>query len=121
MIPAFVLLRIYQGQTFRDSITLENDDGTPIDLTGRTARMQVREHRGGPTIIELTTENGRINLTAQGKIEFHIPAPLTAQMPVPFDYAQWVYDLETAYFDDLEEIVEKPIFGAVVCFPEITV
>lgn len=122
MIPAFVLLRIYQGQTFRDTVTLTDNAGVPIDLSGRSARMQIREHRAGALIIELTTENGRITLDDQGVITFHIPAPLTEMMPVDNDYAQWVYDLETAFLDDTgEEIVEKPIFGTVVCFPEITV
>lgn len=32
MKPAYVVLHIYKGQTFRDKVILQAPDGTPIDL-----------------------------------------------------------------------------------------
>lgn len=123
MKPSYVLLNIYQGQTFADVVTLQEDDGTPIDLSAMTARMQIREYFDGPLVMELTTENGRIDLDNLGHIQFHVTAADTAALGVyrEFPYEQYVYDLELVHLDGLEEVVDKPIFGNVVLYKEITV
>src|SRR5688500_3547752 len=122
MIPGFVLLRMYKGQTFNDVITLKDDLDAPLDLTGRTARMQVRRDAGGPIILELTTANGRIApLDTTGQIIFNVTAEDLAELPQPsWDYEEWVYDLELVT-PGVVELVERPIFGVVVFFGEITV
>jgi hypothetical protein len=54
-----------QGSTFEREIELQDSDGTPYNLAGYTARMQVRrevESSGSP-LVELTTANGRIVLS----------------------------------------------------------
>lgn len=64
-----------QGATFSPSITWTLDDGTtPINLSGYSARMQVREEFDSTTYqISLTTENGRITLGgATGTIDLLI-------------------------------------------------
>lgn len=121
MIPAFVVLTIYQGQTFNDVVTLNDDTGAPIDLSSKNARMQVREYRGGPLRLELTTENGRIALNAAGEITFNVSAFDTSLITTVYDYEQWVFSLELYSGTGEDEVVETPIFGAVVFYPEITV
>jgi hypothetical protein len=53
-----------QGSTFEREIELMDSDETPYNLSGYTARMQVRREvdSTGTPLIELTTENGRISL-----------------------------------------------------------
>lgn len=119
MVPAFVVLTIYQGQTYNDSVELLDDAGEPVDLTGRSARMQVREYRGGPLVMELGTADGTIEMAA-GVIQFNIPADVTAAIPIAYDYGMWVYSLELVT-PGTPDVVETPIFGAVVFYPEITV
>lgn len=122
MIPGFVLLRMYKGQTFNDVITLKDDQGVPLDLTGRTARMQVRRDVGGPIILELNTANGRIGaLGVSGEIAFDVSAEdLEALAQPTWDYEEWVYDLELVT-PGTPDIVERPIFGVVIFFGEVTV
>jgi len=53
-----------QGSTFVREIEIMDSDETPYNLTGYTARMQVRrevESTGTP-LIELTTTNGRLSI-----------------------------------------------------------
>lgn len=124
MRPAYVVLHMEQGATFNDTLTLTDDAGAPIDLTGRSARMQVRRstYEGGALILELSTANGRIGaLGPSGVITFHIPADVLAAVPLEFDYDSFVFDLELTYMDGLEEIVERPVRGTVVFWREVTV
>jgi hypothetical protein len=41
---------------------VRRSDGNPVDLTGYTALMQIRPRPSRPVIVELSTENGRIQL-----------------------------------------------------------
>lgn len=89
-----------QGATFRRLMTYRDSSNALVDLTGYTARMQVRSSYEGPVVIELTTENDRVNLGgAAGTIELLISAVDMAAIPVsggsgtpPFK--EYVYDLE---------------------------
>lgn len=83
-----------QGATFTRTLTWSGEDGDPVNLTGYTARMQVRKTVADTdTILELTTENGRIAFgspLSAGKIELTISAADTAAL----DPIKAVYDLE---------------------------
>lgn len=65
MTPAIINITIYQGATFRKPFTwLTGLLATPVDLTGATARMQVRKKASDPKAdVTLTTENGGIVIT----------------------------------------------------------
>ena len=59
--PVRLDLPFYTGSTFSRSFRLQNPDRTPIDLTGYTARMQVRASKNSSTVLlEFTETNGRI-------------------------------------------------------------
>ena len=85
-------LVINQGEAFEQGFGWDDGDGNPKDLTGYTARMQIREDIDAATfILELTTENGRILLGgATGDIDLYVSATDTAAL----DFDAAVYDLE---------------------------
>ena len=76
-----------QGSTFERSLELQDSDGAPYNLGGYTARMQVRrevESTGSP-LIELSTANGRILISALlGIIDIRLtPTETAAKSPPP--------------------------------------
>lgn len=121
MVPAFVVLHIYQGQTFNDVVTLNNTDGTPIDLSAKQARMHIRAYHRGPLILSLGTADGTIILDALGQITFNLSATVTAALETMYDYEQYVYDCELVEDDGIApEFVERALQGVVILWPEIT-
>jgi len=84
-------LLIEQGASFSQVVTYK-EAGVAINLTGYTARMQVRSTlESASTIVELTTANSRITLGgAAGTITLTISATDTAALPA----GRGVYDLE---------------------------
>lgn len=85
---------VEQGTTFQKKLTWVDDSvpAVPIDITGYTARMQIREElESTGFIIELTTGNGRISLGgANGEIDLLISDTDTALLTIECG----VYDLE---------------------------
>ena len=64
---------------------------TPVDLTGYTARMSIKDKIGGAVLHSLTTENGGIDIDPAAKtIALSIPAADTED----FTWSRGVYDLE---------------------------
>jgi len=80
-----------QGATFERVITVRDSAGALMNLTGYTARMQVRpEIESSTTLVELTTANGRITLGGVlGTITLSMNAATTAAIT-----DEGVYDLE---------------------------
>ncbi len=79
-LPADLNFTVYTGATFFQSITWENEDGTPVDLTGYTAAMQAKA--GSVTLININTDNGGITLGGvDGTIELLISAEDTSVLP----------------------------------------
>jgi hypothetical protein len=84
-------ITIEQGSGFSLSLIYEAPEDSPVDFTGSTARMHVREKfSSSDTLIELTTENGGIELGDDGSIELSISAADTADLT----FSRGVYDLE---------------------------
>ena len=102
-----------QGATFQRNL-LWQSNGVPNDLTGYTARMQVRTDYASTTIVvELTTENSRISLGGTaGTIALTIPATITAALTP----AVYVYDLELI----IGSIVYRLVQGKFSVNPEVT-
>ena len=82
---------IEQGATFSQLVTYK-ESGVAINLTGYTARMQVRATlESASTLVELTTANSRIALGGTaGTITLTISATDTAALTS----GRGVYDLE---------------------------
>jgi hypothetical protein len=81
-----------QGATYSVVITYEDTAGDPIDLTGYTARMQLRASYASATAaLSLTTENGRIVL---GDALGTITLTVAAETMETLEAKTYVYDLE---------------------------
>ena len=82
---------IEQGATYSQVVTYK-ESGVAVNLTGYTARMQVRSTlESASTVVELTTANGRIALGgAAGTITLTISATDSAALTA----GRGVYDLE---------------------------
>jgi hypothetical protein len=118
-------MRWVQGSTFADTFTYKAyDDGTetyvPVDLSGYTARMQVRQEVGESTVLlELTTENGGITLgDAAGTIDLLINAADWDTMTEweALDWCNAVYDLELVQ----GTVVTQLMYGSVTVRQEVT-
>ena len=102
-----------QGATFSRTLTIKDSNGDARDLSDYTARMQVRRRlTDTSTLIELTTENGRISLNSEGEVSLSIGATATAALS-----DGGVYDLELIASDGT---VERVIEGNFVLSLEVT-
>jgi hypothetical protein len=88
---------------------------TPVDLAGMTARMMIKDRVGGEELVELTTENGGIDIdTAAYTITLTISAAATAALTGK----KGVYDLEMVSADGTVTLL---LFGDVTIVSEVTV
>ena len=117
-LPVKRKLTINQGATFRASWVWK-PGGMAMDLTGCTARMQVRPERESPEVLlEMTTENGGITLGAvPGEIALYLGATNTASGVL--DWESGVYDLEMQHPSGADEVT-RFAEGVVVVRPEVT-
>lgn len=122
--PARYTFRVYQGQTWEETITVNNPDTTtPMDLTGYTARMHVRgELADAATLLELDEDNGRLLVSdpSNGELTILVSAADMAELPLFFDIQVWVYDLEIVRASPSPEYVQRVMEGGVVAYPEVT-
>lgn len=118
--PLNLTLKIWQGQTFDFGFKLENDDGTPVDLTGYTASMEIREDVTSPTFIrQWGTADGHIVIDGpNGTIAFDVSGAETYALPTGNDLIQWVYDMLITSGDG--SYSERPVQGSVVVYPAVT-
>lgn len=116
--PAKLKFTIYQGATFRKRLTWTAPGGTPIDLTGCTARMQVRsEVESLDVLLELTTENGGITLGgAAGTVELYAGATATSAIT----WQSGVFDLEIVFPGASPDDVDRIAQGSISVSPEVT-
>ena len=114
--PMTYNITVYQGATFRLPLTWKTGDpAAAVNLTGYTARMQIRSSVTSPTdLLELTTENGGITLGGvAGTINILITATDTAGQA----WRTGVYDLELiAGSGDVRRLLE----GTATLVPEVT-
>jgi hypothetical protein len=101
---------IKKGATFTLPITYKDDDGVPIDLTGYSAKMQIRS---SPTstevIVDLTTENGGIIIDEEnGLVTAYIDSDATAALDA---LANGAYDF--FIFLPGATLVYSDLYGAV--------
>lgn len=125
MIAGIYNITVEQGSTFVRLLSIEQPDIAndptgetfiPFDLSGYTARMQIRRTIESDTaMISLTTENGGIDVipeTAVNEIKLLITAANTATLAT-----SGVYDLEI--IDNLGN-VSKVVRGNMTLIPEVT-
>lgn len=114
-----------QGATFAKTVTWKDGEGDPVNLTGFTARMHIRESYAASdtAVTPLTTENGGITLGgAAGTIALLIPASAMALLDIPDvpgtpPKKNYVYDLELI---SAGGVVTKLLHGLFIVRREVT-
>ena len=102
-----------QGATFQRVMTW-SIDSEPVDLTGWTARMQVRKTaKAADPYLSLTSGlTGGLTLAADGSIGIRIEAAAMSAVPA----GAWVYDLELDSGSEVTRLLE----GAFEVSAEVT-
>ena len=109
---------IEQGTTLNKQMVWKDSTGAPVDLSGYTARMQMRPSVSSDTVLlNLTTENGGITLGGTaGTIDLYVGATATAAIT----WEGGVFDLEIIHPGALPDDVTRIAQGAVSVSPEVT-
>ncbi len=115
MVAGIYKLEIEQGETFTRLLTYEDSEEALINLTGYTARMQIRKTADSTDyLLSLTTENSGIALGGiAGTITITITAAQSANLPI----GTARYDLELISGSG---VVVKLLKGDVTVNREIT-
>ena len=109
---------IDKGSTFSLTLTYKDASGDPVNLTGWTARMQIRETPSSASTV-LTSTGGSPTITisntnfATGVIAVTISATNTASISVPVAY----YDIEV---ESAAGLVRRVLQGRLSISPEVT-
>lgn len=109
-------IQIDQGSVFDLDLTYEDDNGDPVDLTGYSARMQVRPNHASDTKLLDLTSGEEITLGGEdGTISVHVTATVTATLSA----GQARYDLEVVPEADNDQAI-RLVEGSVTITPEVT-
>jgi hypothetical protein len=113
--------KIEQGAKISKRFQYNDEDGTPVPLTGFSGRMQIRETQDDTTVLlELTTANGRIIFEAAaevGRIDWDVGATLTETGTL--DWQSGVYDFEIFEDADADNVI-RLLEGKVTVDLEVT-
>lgn len=114
MLAGIYKIKIDQGATFERLLVVRDEDDNLMNLTGYTARMQVRpEIDSNEILVELTTENGRLVLGgANGTIYMTLSPEITETIDT-----DGMYDLEIVSNGGA---VHRLMRGPFVVNPEVT-
>ena len=111
--PGYLELTCYQGATFDYSMTWKVD-GTAVNLTSYTARMQVRETYDSTDYLYSLTSSSAITLGGTaGTIRIQLSAAETAGVAS----GQYAYDLELV---SSGSVVTRLVQGPFFMDPEVT-
>lgn len=106
---------IEQGTSLNKSVVWKDSTGAAVNLTGYTARMQIRETVDSDSVLlELSTTNGKISITpTQGKINLEFdPGDTSGEW-----WTRGRYDLEMTSGDGF---VTRLLKGKVTLSKEVT-
>lgn len=102
-------ITIDQGTTFSTVISLTDDNGEPIDLTGYTGRSQMRKH--------YTSSNSQSFTVSLSNTSGVVSLSLTATQTANLTPGRYVYDVEVV---SGANIVSRIVEGIVTVTPEVT-
>ena len=116
-------LTMWQGATFGLTLQLQDADGNTQNLSGYSARMQMRSaYNSGVAAETLTTANGEISISGSN-LSITLAATRTANLYVDLNSSSkpprtmYVYDLELV---DNANTVSKLLYGDVIVYGEVT-
>lgn len=115
MAAATYNFEIEQGATLTKPFVYKTSTSTAINITGYTARMQVRSSvKSADVLLELNTENTRIVL---GGTTGTITLQLTAAVTAAITWTKGVYDLELV---NAAGVVTRLLQGEITVSKEVT-
>ena len=96
-------MTIEQGSTFNLSLVIKDSANVPLDLSGYSARMQIRPTTGSALLVlEVASDNLSI-IPSAGMVNIKIPASITATLPPSINS----YDLElTSPTGDVMKVIK---------------
>jgi hypothetical protein len=101
-------LVIDQGTTFTTTLTVTDDDGDALDLTGYTGSAQIRKHYTSSNSVSFS-----VSVTpASGEVTLSLTANATANITA----GRYVYDCELTNSGTVSRILE----GIVTVTPQVT-
>lgn len=103
-------LYIDQGTTYSVTITVTNDAGSARNLTGYSARSQLRKSF-------YTTSNTAFTVAINNPSEGEIDLSLTASQTANIKAGRYVYDVELV---SNTNAVERIVEGIITVYPEAT-
>ena len=107
---------IDQGADWFINFTYENPAGTPVDITGYTAALQIRTSPLARTAVLTLTDGDGITITgASGLLECHATAEQTAAIT----NGKYAYDLEITSTSP-EFTVTRLVQGTILVSPQVT-
>lgn len=96
-----------QGSVFTLNLVYEDPDGNPINLTGQTARMQLkRQYTSTDIDLTLTTSNGGITITGNTG---NILITMTDEQTETLEPGFYVYDLELNNSGTLDRLIQGTV------------
>ena len=119
--PGTLDLTVYQGDSFTLSAIWEID-GSPVDVTGYTAALQVRKTHDAAPLLDLTSETpgaGQIQAITLGGVAGTITVEVDGADTAGLDFRKARYDLELTDAGGTGE-VRTLLAGAVSLTREIT-
>lgn len=106
-------ITIEKGATFQLTVVYKLDD-VVVDISGYSARMQVRRYYNSTTADVDIDDSDYITITgAEGKLEIAIPPSITGAL----SYLCGVYDIE---IESAGGVVTRLLQGEVTISPEVT-
>lgn len=106
-------IQIDAGATYRLQILHADASDVPVNLTGYSARMHVRDAvESTTTVLALTSASGITITPSAGTLDIVIAASVTKNLVGPY-----VYDLE---IESGSGVVDRLIQGAITVNPEVT-
>lgn len=93
--PGVVNLGMTRGDTWTLTVTYQDSTGAAVDLSGASARFQIRISQDSSTTLLALASPGDITLNASGEIAVTASAAATAAL----DFSRAWYDLELTLVD----------------------
>lgn len=95
-------IRIFRGDTWQRAWIIADVAGNPVDLTGVTVRLHVRD-AAGAKVMEASTADGRITLQpAAGRIDLVMPKEATGVSP-----GSYRFDMEVTFPSGVRQTYEQ--------------
>lgn len=111
-------LTVDQGTNWNPSFILRNADKSPFNLTGYVARMKVRPTYDSDAVLDMSTTNGKLTITAaQGRIRINLLPADTSAIDFTGESLECVYDLEV---QSSTGIVTRVAYGSFSIRREVT-